>query len=270
MMAVVSLDEPTDELPFEPAAPGVEITLVLDVFAYDPAVFPEEDPRWMSLATASGHYFGPEGLPDFPDAAEAVSWWRTAGARDVRVCLEPLPDGRLYWAGEGPPPIDEVDGRPLMLFSSEDARGTPRGALETRDRAIKRWEIEVGHMVHRGDIHCGEKLRERREAAGLGLETVAARVNCTVEQVEGIEAGTSPSHDIVLWSKLVWATGADWGTEPAIEVAIAEQAGAVRGWTGLDRFDLARQLVTAVTSQRAGPPEGGGQMESPRSPRMSP
>jgi hypothetical protein len=175
----------------------------------DVDVFDEENkaPRWnghCQFDDASQFEVGPE----FPDASDAVTWWRERGATRILIRLD---FGEHLWAGDGPPP-DEIP--PIELFDPADPRGRPEGAGKTADARRRVFADVMSARRLALALDEGRRLTRRREAAHLSVDELATRVNQSPQWLLDAEWGKLPT-DVTFpqWVNLVWATRPGWPEE---------------------------------------------------------
>jgi len=184
----------------------------------------------------------PEEGPTFADASDAVRWWRNRGATWIAIRLD---DSGYLWAGVGAPPSSLS---PMPLFSDDDPRGRPEGALASAKAARKLWREQLpgqieAHRKHRA-TEAGDQLRKRREAVNLSVEELAARVQVAPAWIEDIESGqTSLQISLRQWVELVWATREPWPDEHRFR-----SHGPI-GWAGPESLSTAEQIVLAILGE---------------------
>jgi transcriptional regulator with XRE-family HTH domain len=146
--------------------------------------------------------------PQFNDASEAVRWWLDRGGEWIIINLD---DTEYLWAGVGPPPPVERGGPPMRVFSHDDPRGRPEGALATaEERRRKSREYFAAERIRskkaRADM-LGADLKMRRERVGITVQELASRIDVDPAWIENVEAGrTSLDVEYPTWIELVWAT----------------------------------------------------------------
>lgn len=157
--------------------PEGEVWLAIDF----PWESDDNEVSWSGYWADQSHHLL-EHSPLFTDAVDAVEWGRT---RSAVVYIRLADDGYL-WAGDGPPPREDMD-----VFDPEDPRARQSGgqamALELRQRAAVSREMadqEARRLF-------GARLRREREASGLPLDAVASRLGrpVTAEQLADVESG---------------------------------------------------------------------------------
>ena len=146
--------------------------------------------------------------PDFRDATEAVQWWRDRGATRIRINL----DGTEYlWAGTGVPPKDAWTGIAMEVFSPDDPRGRPAGAVAMAEEARQRTREEWASQRANVPIRLGRDLKRRRERARITTNELAARIGVEPSWVSDVESGRTAlavTHN--QWVDIVWATREPW------------------------------------------------------------
>jgi hypothetical protein len=200
--------------------------------SYDPW---DEDvqPHWDGHREFDGGF---EPGPSFADASDAVRWWRDRGAEWILIRID---DFEYLWAGVGPPPVDD-DG-PAQVFSDDDSRGRPEGARATAEAARSRLrEDEAAERLQRA-VEEGSRLRIRREAVGLTVADLAARVGHDPSWINDIESGrTALEVRFKEWVDLVWATQDPWP-----DARRTNGTGSRFGWVASEgeQLAVAEQLV---------------------------
>jgi hypothetical protein len=205
------------------------VYLALNYDPWDGAI----QPQWDGHREFDGGF---EQGPVFADASDAVRWWRDRGAEWILIRLD---DFEYLWAGVGPPPADDED--PLRVFSDDDIRGRPEGAKATAEAARARLREDEAAGRRQKAAAEGDRLRRRREDAGLTAADLATRMGHDPSWITDIEAGpTALDVSMSEWVDLVWATQDPWPDPRRSKVT-----GSRFGWVG-EGLTVAEGLVRSI------------------------
>ena len=124
----------------------------------------DEEPRpfWCGQCQMDGEGTSETG-PEFPDASDAVRWWKDRGAKWILVDMG---DGSFAWTGEkGPHEIPREDrrGAPVHLFSHDDPRGRAEAALAVSKASRLRTRESFARQRMDVAVRVGKDLSRRRE-----------------------------------------------------------------------------------------------------------
>ena len=242
--AAASTSEPV------PDEAGAVVRITLDWDPFHEEESEEFPPRWFAYVEYEDDHLELGEGPFFSSALEAVRWWRGRSSR-IYVRLEA---DEALWAGGGPAP--EIDGRLMKTFDERDGWGHPEGTRQAaRSRGASR-RADAAATRRRQMVEEGLRLRERRTAAGISVDDLAARMGADPTWIEEVESGAvRPEPPFPTWVDLVWATTEPWPEARAAADRLWESSeSAGSGWIAFaPSGGIVRQAEEHVARHMRGP-----------------
>lgn len=253
-MTVETDDDPPAETSTPISLPSESDAAVYIALDWDPFHDEESEeypPSWYGYVQ-----YGDDALeltegPFFPDALEAVRWWRDRSSR-IYVRLEE--EGEPFWAGEGPAP--ESDD-PMRIFDEHDQRVQAAGTRQAATSRLASRHALAAAEVRQRTMEDGLRLKERRTAVGLSVTDLAMRMGVEPSWIEEVESGEiQPEPSFWTWIDLVRATTEPWPEARADTDRLWEGSDSTAfGWIVGPPRGLLRQAERFVTRQMNGPGE---------------